>query len=81
MDTAPITLLKTWVESLDHQIGDTDAEIAKRREQNDAAVRMRDEVLALVVYLESHELPAPVLRALTYCLSWNPWAKRSGVGG
>jgi hypothetical protein len=66
--------LAAWLGALDGQIGDTQAEIDKRRESNSAAVEVRDDLLALIHYVETKSLPENVTRALERCLSWNPHA-------
>jgi len=66
--------LAAWLGALDEQIGDTQAEIDKRRESNSAAVEVRDDLLALIHYVEAKGLPENVARALERCLSWNPHA-------
>ena len=68
-------LLGNWKAALDAQIGDTTAEIEKRRQYNAEAVRVRDDVSALIEYLETHDIPEPVRRAIMLALSWNPHTK------
>lgn len=65
-------LLSTWVSALDSQIGDTDAEIARRRESQSTAVLIRDDLRALIKYMDEIPMPEPARRALGHCLSWNP---------
>jgi hypothetical protein len=67
--------LITWIKNLDIQIGDTDAEIRKRREYNADAVKVRDDLDALIRYMQSNALPDEIYRALNYCLNWNPFTK------
>lgn len=64
--------LKNWLAALDRLIGDTEIEIKKRREANINAVYMRNDLNDLIVYMKNNDLPPSVLRALNYCLSWNP---------
>ena len=66
-------LLKNWVKSLDKQIGDTEEEIKNRRENNAHAVSVRDDVTALLRYLDEHDLPDDVRRGIEACLKWNPY--------
>lgn len=68
-------LLKHWLSALDHQIGDTEAEIRRRREENAEAVEVRDDLVALIEYIDGRQLPGPVKRALQRCLEWNPHCK------
>lgn len=69
------TLLKNWKASLDAQIGDTNTEIEKRRLQNSEAVAVRDDLAALIEWMDSNDLPEPVSRAIARALSWNPHTK------
>jgi hypothetical protein len=71
----PMNLLKAWLHSLDAQIGDTHEEIELRRKRNESAVLAREDLLALMEYLSTHELPPAALRAISSCLEWNPYAK------
>ena len=67
--------LDAWIGVLDKAVGDTEAEIAERRAQNQGAVALRDDLKALVQYMETHDLPEVVYSALNQCLSWNPHAR------
>lgn len=67
--------LGAWILSLDKQIGDTEKEIEKRRQDEHHAVSFRDDLRELMSYLSTHELPAGAQRALLSCLAWNPHAK------
>ena len=68
-------MLTNWCAALDAEIGDTTAEILKRRQRNIEAVNMRDDLIALIEYLDRTELPAPVKRAIEKSLLWNPFCK------
>jgi hypothetical protein len=70
-----INALKTWISKLDSQVGDTEAEISKRRSENIHAVQVRDDLTDLVQYMEGNDLPESVYRAISMCISWNPYAK------
>jgi len=60
---------------LDKQVGDTEAEINSRRQLNAEAVKTRDDLNALIMYMGDNDIPEPVKRAIQRCLSWNPYTK------
>jgi len=70
-----IAQLTNWIKNLDHQVGDTKAEIELRRKENHEAVIIREDAAALVAYINTHDIPLPVLRALRRCLAWNPFTR------
>ncbi len=65
-------LLGNWLQALDSMIGDTAAEIDKRRTQNAEAVRVREDLAVFVEFLHSNDVPPVVKRAIERCLEWNP---------
>lgn len=67
--------IKNWIAALDKQIGDTETEINNRRQLNSKAVKMREDLYALIKYMDDNNLPDPVKRAMQSCLSWNPHAR------
>ena len=71
-------MLNNWKESLDKQIGDTQAEISIRWDNNKHAVDVRADVIELIEYLKTNKFPEPVARALEHCLIWSPF---TGDGG
>lgn len=68
-------LLNNWKAALDAQIGDTNAEIEKRMNQNAEAVIVREDLAALIEWLDRNNLPEPVSRAIGRALSWSPFTK------
>ena len=71
-----IDLLKNWKTALNSQIGDTCEEIEKRRNQNSEAVIVRDDLSALIEYLSSNDVLAPVKLAIERALSWVPYTRK-----
>jgi hypothetical protein len=65
-------LLNNWLSALNKQIGDTEEEIENRRQANIGAVKIRDDLLELIEYLNHNELPRAVERAIRSSLNWNP---------
>ena len=66
--------LSKWKLALDSQIGDTTAEIEKRRNDNNEACEARRDVEELIKFIATNKLPDRVEIALERCLRWNPFA-------
>ena len=68
-------LLKNLVNNMDKQIGDTEERIKTMRKHNANVISVRDDVTAILSYLDEHDLPDDVRRGIEACLKWNPFCK------
>ena len=68
-------LLKNWVNNLDTQIVDTEEKINTRRKNKANAISVRNDITAILSYLDDHDLPDDVRRGIEACLKWNPFCR------